>query len=345
MNKTILFLLPLILSYASLANDAVYTGPVFDMHLHASRADANGPIGTFSCPEMLKYLPPSDPKKPWIDTFLSSLMNPLCENPVRGAMTDEAVLKETITELEANNAIGVISGSPEMLKIWKEKNQQRFLPSLQLNLVRDPYGPLEARKIITENNLMAIGEISNQYAGIAPDDGRMDGFYSLAEELDIPVAIHMGAGPPGAFSLFPKYRVSAADPTLLEPVLHKYPKLRVSIMHMAEGYLDSVKMMLYTYPNIYLDIGGLSWMRTNEEFKEILLGFVNAGWGGRIMFGSDQMNWPGLITPAIDVIRNADYLTLEQKEAILWSNAIRFLKLNDKEMRERAMGLKIKKPR
>ena len=66
------------------------------------------------------------------------------------------------------------------------------------------------------------------------------------------------------------------------------------------------------------------------------MGFVKAGWGGRVMFGSDQMNWPGLITPSIDVIRNADYLTLDQKEAILWSNAIRFLKLDDAAMRKRA---------
>jgi len=35
------------------------------------------------------------------------------------------------------------------------------------------------------------------------------------------------------------------------------------------------------------------------------------------MFGSDQMNWPGLIEPAIAIVEQARFLNQEQKHDIL----------------------------
>ncbi|MEE4297837.1 MAG: amidohydrolase family protein [Pseudomonadales bacterium] len=311
-------------------------GPVLDVHLHAATADMNGPPGQAVCVPMLAHLPTPDPAVPWPRQFMGAMMNPRCEDPVVGPSTDDEVMRQTIEQLEQNQAIGVLSGPPDRVRAWMAAAPGRFLPSLQLNLARDPYGPEEVRSLLTDGGFLVIGEISNQYQGIGPDDERMDGFYAVAAELDVPVAIHMGTGPPGAAMLMPSYRVRLGDPMLLEPVLAKYPNLRVTIMHMAEGFPSQLKTLLYTYPNVYVDIGGLSWMRTAEEFERTLLDLVDAGFGGRIMFGSDQMNWPGLITPAIDVIRESPYLTDAEKEAILWSNAVRFLKLDDAEMRKRA---------
>lgn len=46
------------------------------------------------------------------------------------------------------------------------------------------------------------------------------------------------------------------------------------------------------------------------------------------MFGSDSMVWPGVIEPAIQSITHADFLTDDQKRAILYENAARFLRLD-----------------
>jgi predicted TIM-barrel fold metal-dependent hydrolase len=54
---------------------------------------------------------------------------------------------------------------------------------------------------------------------------------------------------------------------------------------------------------------------------------MQAGFGKRIMFGSDQMVWTDAISIAIENILSADFLTAEQKKDILYSNAKRFLKL------------------
>jgi predicted TIM-barrel fold metal-dependent hydrolase len=107
---------------------------------------------------------------------------------------------------------------------------------------------------------------------------------------------------------------------------------------MAEGFQDELKVVLYTYPTVYVDIGGLMWMRPVEDFERMVRDLVDAGYAGRLMFGSDQMNWPGLISRSIEIVRNADYLAEEQKEGILFSNAARFLKMDEASLSSRALG-------
>jgi hypothetical protein len=55
---------------------------------------------------------------------------------------------------------------------------------------------------------------------------------------------------------------------------------------------------------------------------------VEAGFGKRVMSGSDQMVWPGAIEYGISVIEQAPFLSAEQKRDILYNNAARFLRLN-----------------
>lgn len=52
----------------------------------------------------------------------------------------------------------------------------------------------------------------------------------------------------------------------------------------------------------------------------------------RVMFGSDQMVWPGVIERAIQVIESAAFLTEQQKRDVLYNNAARFLRLSDAEI-------------
>jgi len=54
---------------------------------------------------------------------------------------------------------------------------------------------------------------------------------------------------------------------------------------------------------------------------------MEAGFGKRIMFGSDQMIWPHTIELAIQTIDQADFLTEEQKRDIFYNNAAHFLRL------------------
>lgn len=64
--------------------------------------------------------------------------------------------------------------------------------------------------------------------GLAPADPSLEPYFALAEELDIPVGIHMGLAPPGVsyrnseFWYAPKYRVSFIAFTHTDPVTLEY---------------------------------------------------------------------------------------------------------------------------
>jgi predicted TIM-barrel fold metal-dependent hydrolase len=161
----------------------------------------------------------------------------------------------------------------------------------------------------------------------------MEPYWALAEELDIPVAIHLGEGYPGAPYLEdPSYRARLGSPFLLEDVLVRHSKLRVYVMHYGSPLLDEMLAVLFTHPQVYVDIGGNQWGYPRPFFYAQLQKLIDAGFGKRVMFGSDQMVWPGLIEPAIAVIEEAPFLSEEQKRDILYNNAARFLRLSEEEI-------------
>jgi len=318
------------------APPALGGSPVIDMHMHASTI-SDQDRGTAICIPAQESIPVHVAGRVWGRELYEAFRNPPCDNPVRAADSEEALIAETARRLAARDAVGVLQGPPDLVRKWMEAAPGRFIPSLQLQIGRDPYDADQARMFFENGEFRVLGEVSNQYVGIAPNDPRMDEFWAMAEELDIPVGIHMGTGPPGSALLVPSYRVSAGNPLLLEDVLVKHPGLRISVQHMAEGYLDELKIMMWTYPQIYVEISGPNWWAGNA-FDADLKDLVDAGFGKRILFGSDGMVWPGIFDRAVDGIEQADYLTDVQKRDILFNNAVRFLKLDAEVIAARAEG-------
>ena len=71
----------------------------------------------------------------------------------------------------------------------------------------------------------------------------------------------------------------------------------------------------------------IAWIIPRQEFHQYLQALMTAGFGDRLMFGSDQMIWPEAITLAVEGLDSASFLTPAQKRAIFHDNAARFLKL------------------
>lgn len=103
-------------------------------------------------------------------------------------------------------------------------------------------------------------------------------------------------------------------------------------MHYGSPLVDEMIAVLYSHPQVYVDIGGIQWTYPREYFYAQLKKFIDAGFGKRVMFGSDQMVWPGLIEPAIEIIEEAPFLSDEQKCDIFYNNAARFLHLSKGEV-------------
>ena len=90
--------------------------------------------------------------------------------------------------------------------------------------------------------------------------------------------------------------------------------------------------MAYQYPQLYGEVSTITWIVNRNAFQRHFRTLVEAGLSKRIMFGSDQMQWPETIALAIDAIQTADFLTEEQKADIFYNNAARFLRLSEEEI-------------
>jgi predicted TIM-barrel fold metal-dependent hydrolase len=114
----------------------------------------------------------------------------------------------------------------------------------------------------------------------------------------------------------------------MEEVLVRHPKLRVYLMHAGYPLLEDLRALLFAHPQVYVDIASIVYTEPRAAFYSYLRGIVESGYGDRVMFGSDQMIWPGVIEPSIKVIEEAPFLSPAQKRDILYNNAARFLRLS-----------------
>ena len=65
-----------------------------------------------------------------------------------------------------------------------------------------------------------------------------------------------------------------------------------------------------------------------DEVHAYIKRLVQAGFGKRIMYGTDFMTWPRMIETSMGVIEHAQYLSEDQKRDILFNNAARFFRLD-----------------
>jgi predicted TIM-barrel fold metal-dependent hydrolase len=306
--------------------------PIIDVHLHASRANAQGPPPLGMCTPIDPMLA-WDPGGPFPAVFLDRFKKPPCADPVWSPVTDAEVMNQTLAIMRRHNIIGVLSGPAERVDAWLAADATRFIPGLSFELGgKNTPSPAALRERHAQKKLAVLGEVTNQYAGISPDDPRMEPYWQMAEELDIPVGYHLGTGPPGAIYLgFGRYRARLHSALTIEEVLVTHPRLRVYAMHAGYPLLDDMLATLYAHPQLYVDVGVIVYTQPRPAFYRYLQALVESGFGNRVMFGSDQMVWPGAIERAIAVINEAPFLSAAQKRDILYNNAARFLRLTPEE--------------
>lgn len=260
-----------------------------------------------------------------------------CKVMVDAPKTDQQLLDATLAEMKRFNIVaGVIAGDRADVARWRAADPTRFIPAENFFINDDP--PPASHASVLEKHVLAgetriFAEITPQYRGLPPDHASLAPFYSLAERLDVPVGIHMGYGAPGGpYWLYPKYRASLGRPLLLEDLLVRHPKMRLYVMHAGMPFTDEIIALLYSHPQVFVDISADNVAVPRPEFYVHLRRLVEAGYGKRVMFGSDQMVWPQAIGVAIDSITDAPFLSEEQKRDILYNNAARFLRLTPTEI-------------
>ena len=202
--------------------------PIIDVHLHAYPADA--PI-------------------------------PEAKNPATGKtvhLKDGAAHRAAcFAEMKRLNIVkAIVSGGDgdrlAAATAWHDADPGRIIPGAGIRGSEDtPLPDLNVlRSDFKEGRMRVLGEVTTQYAGLTLDDPKYAAYLALAEELDIPVALHTGTMPPG-MSFDPCCRTARArlgNPGLVEDALNRYPKLRLNLMHAGWPYLDDTLSILFHYP-------------------------------------------------------------------------------------------------
>ena len=284
-------------------------------------------------------------KPPIIDMHLHAFTATSQPNPVTGkpsaCTSDNALLQATLAAMERYNIVkAVVSGPLNLVKQWRDAAPNRFLCAPAYPLYNENINVDFLRAEYLAGRLGAFGEVLAQLAGLSPSDPWLEPYLKLCEELDVPVGIHTGMPPPGiTYSSCPKNRARLGNPLLVEEALVRHPKLRVYIMHAGYPFLEDTIALMHAHPQVFADLAWINWHLPQKEFHEYLRRLIQAGFGKRLMFGSDQIRWPETIGMAVKAIESAPFLTNEQKRDIFYNNAARFLRL-DEDARERLAGLK-----
>ncbi len=111
------------------------------------------------------------------------------------ARSNIEVIEDYIAEMDRYNIVLTVgSGELEMVKEMESHAQDRFLGGTEFPKYTSPVNKRiekwpdisELRKLYETDQLQVMGEITAQYAGVALNDPKLEPYYALAEELDIP---------------------------------------------------------------------------------------------------------------------------------------------------------------
>jgi|GEM_PF-73463 len=285
--------------------DQPKSNPILDVHVHAHRDIPNRSY----CPNSGRI------------GLKTESGQPVCPTPLSPAQNGIDLMERTIAYLEEYNMYAIaMTQDYSQLQLWAE-NSHRIFPSIQTGVT--DFEKNEVRQLVESGKVLAIGELMTQYEGVSPDSEEINKIWELAVTQDVPVGIHMSA--PGA--QLPQYVSRFGNPLLLEPVLSKYPKLRIYLMHAGWPFLEETVSILRQYPNVYVDISFINWQMPKNLFHDYLRDLVDYGFEERVMFGSDQ-TWPDAIPIAIENVESAEFLSAEQKDNIFLYNALRFFRID-----------------
>lgn len=248
----------------------------------------------------------------------------------------EAHFEATYESLRRNNIVkAVISGTAPSEEAWMEQDVDgRFIRGFGSDLL-GKWTPEIFEQLVKEGEIEVFGEIGAFYLGRTLADPIYDPYLKICEENEIPVAIHTGGGPKETtYRGAPKARLILGNPLLIEDVLVKYPRLKVYLMHSGVVFYNEALRLMLSYPRVYSDLGVVLWVHPMPMHygREFVLRAKEFNMLDRVMFGSDQMNWPHGIEQSLEQLDSFEFLTDAEKRDILYNNAARFLGLSKKEI-------------
>ena len=283
-------------------------GPIFDVHLHA-------------LPAALTHFSVSDEA-----TGDPAVLRRMYDEPVAG----EEQLAETLARMDGEGVRqAMLSGNETLVRRWAAAHPDRFLPAFTPDLDHpDPAAQLARfERELGDGSWRGPGELLFPYFGRPLGDPVLFPYYALCEAAGAPVLFHTGGdGVEPHRHLSARFRISLSDPLLLEEVAICFPRLRVVLAHLGWPFVEHLLYLLRTYPTFYVDTSFVDWGLPPRLFLRVLRDAVDIA-PERVLFGSDQMAWPHLLSTAAQRVRGADGFSEEELRRVLYDNAAQLFQL------------------
>ena len=134
-----------------------------------------------------------------LEAYPSEWGTPPFRNPATGelsaATNNEAIMAASVRAMTRFNIVkAVVSGPLDDVHRWQAAAPDRVIGGVWLAPEVGLPDIEILRREFESGRVSVLGELGLPYLGLTPNDPKLEPYLDLAERLDIPVALHTGAG-------------------------------------------------------------------------------------------------------------------------------------------------------
>lgn len=192
----------------------------------------------------------------------------------------------------------------------------RLIPFASINPYTISRPSEELERLVRDHGFRGL-KLYPTYQHYYPGDAMIYPIYAKAQELGIPVLLHIGS------SVLAGSRLKYGDPIYLDDVAVDFPELILIQSHSGRPFwYDKAFALARIHENVYMEVAGLPPQRLLSYFPEL------ERIADKVIYGSD---WPGVSTIK-ENIQTLKGLTMSEdsKRKILGANAARVLGIADR---------------
>ena len=196
----------------------------------------------------------------------------------------------------------------------------RLIPFASINPYTVSRPDRELERLVKDNGFQGL-KLYPTYQLYYPNDAMIYPLYAKAQELHIPVSLHIGS------SVFVGSRLKYGDPIYVDDVAVDFPDLNLLMCHSGRPFwYDNAFGIARLHKNVYMEISGLPPHKLLDYFPEL------ETIAHKVIYGSD---WPGIptIKENIQTLKGLK-LSEDAKQKILGKNAARLLNVNGPRCQE-----------
>lgn len=189
----------------------------------------------------------------------------------------------------------------------------RLIPFASINPATSPKPDEELESLVKNHDFRGL-KLYPTYQHYYPNEAKIYPLYAKAQQLGIPVLLHIGS------SIFAGSRLKYGDPVYLDDVCVDFPGLALIQAHSGRPFwYDRAFALVRLHENLYMEVAGLPPKRLLDYFPELEM------IAHKVIYGSD---WPGVptIKENIQALKDLN-ISEDSKRKILGENAARLLNI------------------